>query len=224
MIDLHGFGNQLAIGAALTLGVTAGSWVVGLLLGLLGAAARLYGPPPVRWLAGLYTTVVRGVPDLLVIFVVYFGGTVALTSLFGRYVEVGPMGAGIAALSFVFGAYTTEILRGGMLAVPKGQFEAARALGLKPSHVFFLVTLPQAWRYALPPLGNQTVVLLKQTSLVSVIGLEELMRKAALAAGTTREPFTFYLAAAVIYLIFTGTLTLALQAAQARANRGIARA
>jgi ABC-type arginine transport system permease subunit len=90
--------------------------------------------------------------------------------------------------------------------------------------VFFFVVLPQAWRYSLPALGNQSVVLMKQTSLVSVVGLEELMRKAAIAAGATREPFTFYLAAAMIYLIFTGSLTLMLRVAQARADRGIARA
>jgi His/Glu/Gln/Arg/opine family amino acid ABC transporter permease subunit len=204
--------------------VTIASLLLGLAIGLAGAAAKLYGPRWLRALANTYTTVVRGVPDLLIIFIAYFGGTVALSKLFGRYVEVDALQAGIASLAFIAGAYATEIVRGAILSVPAGQFEGARSLGLSSRKAFLLVVLPQAWRYALPALGNQSVVLLKQTSLVSVVGLEELMRKAAIAAGATREPFTFYLAAAVIYLTFTGSLTLVLRLAQSRADRGIASA
>lgn len=196
MLDLQGFGNQLLLGAAVTVAVALASFALGGLLGLVGALAKLYGPRPVASAAQIYTTVVRGIPDLLIIFIVYFGGTVGLSKLAGRYVEVSSFAAGVAALGFIFGAYATEIFRGAVLAVPPGQVEAGRAVGLTNTKVFFLVTLPQAWRYSLPPLGNQLVALLKQTSLVSVVGLEELMRKSAIAAGATREPFTFYLAAA----------------------------
>jgi His/Glu/Gln/Arg/opine family amino acid ABC transporter permease subunit len=222
VLDLHGFGPQLLGGSAITLGITAGSVATGLAIGLVGAIARLSGPRWLQKVAGAYTTVVRGVPDLLIIFVVYYGGTVAATKLFGHYVEVDAVQAGIGSLAFIFGAYATEIFRGAVLAVPKGQWDAALALGLGRLG-FYLVILPQAWRLALPPLGNQTVVLLKQTSLVSVIGLEELMRRASMAAGTTREPFAFYLAATVIYLVFTGTLTVLLAWAQGRADRGTLR-
>ena len=130
----------------------------------------------------------------------------ALSKIFGKYVEVSAFAAGVISLGFMFGAYATEIFRGAVLAVPKGQIDAARAIGLGDFGVFFLVVLPQAWRYSLPALGNQSVALLKQTSLISVIGLEELMRKSAIGAGATRDPFTFYLAAAMIYLILSWTL------------------
>lgn len=224
MLDLHGFGNQLLLGAGVTALVTAASLFVGVFVGLAGAASKLYGPRWLRLLADAYTIVVRGVPDLLTIFIFYFGGTVALSKLFGRYVEIGPLQAGAAALALIFGAYATEIFRGAVLAVPKGQSEAARSLSLSGPKVFWLVVLPQAWRFALPALGNQSIVLMKATSLISVVGLEELMRKAAIAAGATREPFTFYLAAATIYLSFTAAMTLMFRVAQARADRGISRA
>lgn len=224
MLDLHGFGNQLLLGAVLTLEVASASLLVGVVLGMLGAVAKLFGPRFAAAGAQAYTTVVRGIPDLLIIFIVYFGSTTALSKLFGRYVEVNSFWAGVAALGFVFGAYATEIFRGAVLAVPPGQLEAARAVGLSGVKAFFLVVLPQAWRYSLPPLSNQTVALLKQTSLISVVGLEELMRKAAIAAGATRQPFTFYLSAALIYLVLCGVITVAFSAAQSRANRGLIKA
>jgi len=174
-------------------------------------------------LAEAYTTVVRGVPDLLVIFLIYFGGTVSLSRLLGQPVNLDPFSAGVAALAFVFGAYATEILRGAILGVARGQVEAARALGLRPAQAFRFVILPQAWRLALPPFGNQSIILTKQTSLVSVIGLEEIMRKAQIGAGFTNEPFTYFAVAALLYLMITMAMTLALRAAEARAARGLAR-
>jgi polar amino acid transport system permease protein/octopine/nopaline transport system permease protein len=224
MIDLHGFGDQLAQGAVTTVAVAAASLVVGVPLGIGGAAVKLYGGRLPRLLAETYTTVIRGVPDLLIIFVLYFGGTVTLSKLFGRYVELSAFASGVAALGIVFGAYATEIFRGAIRSVPQGQVEAANALGIAPSRVFMLVVLPQAWRLALPALGNQWVILLKQTSLVSIVGLDELMRKSAVAAGATREPFTIYLAAAAIYLTLTLISTLVLEYGERRANRSLHRA
>lgn len=220
---LGGFGGPLLAGAALTLALTAAALVVGSAIGLLGAASRLWGGRILSPVAGAYVGIVRGVPDLLVIFVVYFGGTVTLSKLFGRYVEVDAFSAGVAALGFVFGAYATEIFRGGIQGVAAGQIEAAKSLGMPSWQVFLFVTLPQAWRLALPPFGNQMLILLKQTSLVSVVGLEELMRKAGLAAAFTQAPFTFYFAAAMLYLAMTLVLTAALRAAETRAARGLAR-
>jgi His/Glu/Gln/Arg/opine family amino acid ABC transporter permease subunit len=183
---------------------------------------RVWGGRPLSAIAGTYVATVRGVPDLLIVFLVYFGGTVTLSRLFGRFVEVDPFSAGIAALGLVFGAYATEIFRGAISGVPRGQLEAARSFGLRPWQVFVFVTLPQAWRLALPPYGNQLLILLKQTSLVSIVGLEELMRKAGLAAAFSNAPFTFYMAAAFLYLIMTVALTGFLRAAETRAARGLA--
>ncbi|MFM7345316.1 MAG: ABC transporter permease [Tagaea sp.] len=220
---LGGFGGPLLAGAALTLALTAAALVVGSAISVLGAALRLWGGRFLSPLAGAYVGIVRGVPDLLVIFVVYFGGTVTLSKLFGRYVEVDAFSAGVAALGFVFGAYATEIFRGGIQGVAAGQIEAAKSLGMRPRQIFVFVTLPQAWRLALPPYGNQLLILLKQTSLVSVVGLEELMRKAGLAAAFTQAPFTFYFASAMLYLAMTLVLTACLRAAEVRASRGLAR-
>jgi His/Glu/Gln/Arg/opine family amino acid ABC transporter permease subunit len=221
MIDLHGFGDQLLQGAATTIVVAATSVVFGLPLGIGGAAAKLGAGRFLRACAEIYTTVVRGVPDLLIIFVIYFGGTVTLSKVYGRYMEVSAFASGVFALSIVFGAYATEIFRGAIQAVPRGQVEAANALGISPVRVFALVILPQAWRLALPALGNQWLILLKQTSLVSIVGLDELMRKSAVAAGATREPFTIYLAAAAIYLSLTLLSTILLEYGERRANRAL---
>ena len=220
MPTLLAFGDQLLQGASLTILIAAASMLAGCLVGLVGAAMKLSGRQPLVGIAEAYTTVIRGLPDLLVIFIFYFGGMTALGKLFGHYVDVDPFAAGACALAIIFGAYATEIFRGAIIAVPKGQREGAQSLGLSKAVMFMLVVLPQAARHALPALGNLSIVLLKETSLVSVIGLEELMRKSSLAAGATKEPFTFYAAAAVLYLCMTGTMTLALHAAERRARRG----
>ena len=219
----QGFALQLLWGAGLTVALALSAILVGTLIGLVMALAKLRGGRALGMLAEAYTTVVRGVPDLLVIFLIYFGGTVSLSRLLGQPVNLDPFSAGVAALAFVFGAYATEILRGAILGVARGQVESARALGLRPAQAFRFVILPQAWRLALPPFGNQSIILTKQTSLVSVIGLEEIMRKAQIGAGFTNEPFTYFAVAALLYLMITMAMTLALRAAEARAARGLAR-
>ena len=223
-MDLKGFGGQILTGAGLTLLVAALSLVFGLVIGGFGAAAKLSGSRPLRVLADAYTTFVRGVPELLILLLLYFGGTVLLTWIAGEYVEVNGFGAGLFALSILCGAYTTEVLRAAILGVPKGQIEGARALGLRQAQVVRLVMLPQVWRLALPGLGNVWLVLLKDTSLISVVGLEELMRKSAIAAGATHQPFTLYAVAAGVYLLFTTVSVLALTVLERRARRGLARA
>jgi His/Glu/Gln/Arg/opine family amino acid ABC transporter permease subunit len=204
----------------MTLVVSAISLVFGSLIGFLGAGAKLARWRALRLLADAYTTIIRGVPELIIILLLYFGGTVTLSRLAGHYVEVNGFAAGVFALSIVFGAYATEIFRGAILAIPRGQIEAARALGMKGPAIFRTVMLPQLWRFALPGIGNLWLVLLKDTALISVVGLEELMRKTAITAGATRQPFTFYFAAALIYLAFTLVSSAALQWAERRAGRG----
>ena len=223
-MDLKGFGDQILIGAGLTLAVAALSLVLGLMIGGLGAAAKLSRRRALRALADAYTTLVRGVPELLILLLLYFGGTVFLTWVAGEYVEVNGFGAGLFALSILCGAYTTEVLRAAIQAVPKGQIEAARALGLRQATIVRKVLLPQVWRLALPGLGNVWLVLMKDTSLISVVGLEELMRKSNIAAGATHQPFTFYAVAALVYLLFTTVSVIGIALLERRARRGLARA
>ena len=205
----------------MTVLVSAISLVFGTLVGFLGAGAKLSRFRALRLLADVYTTVIRGIPELIIILLLYFGGTVTLTALAGHYVEVNGFGAGVFALSVVFGAYATEIFRGAVLAIPRGQTEAARALGMRRAAVFWTILLPQLWRFALPGIGNLWLVLLKDSALISVVGLEELLRKTAITAGATREPFTFYFAAAMIYLLFTIVSSTVLHWAERRAARGL---
>ena len=223
---LLGFGAQLAAGTLVTAGLAVASLAGGLLLGIAGAAARMSRRRLLRAAVQAYTTAVRGVPELLVVLIVYFGASAAIGRVaplfgFGGFFELNPFLAGVTALSLTFGAYATEVLRGAFLALPRGQVEAACALGLTRMGAFRHVLLPQVWRAALPGLGNLFLVLLKDTSLVSVVGLDELMRKSALAVSYTQQPFTFYLAAAVIYLAMTAVSMAGIQALERRAARGV---
>ncbi|MGB0671094.1 MAG: ABC transporter permease [Rhodospirillales bacterium] len=223
-MTLHGFGNLLIEGTVMTVALALASLAGGLVLGLAGAAARLSESPFARAVGTAYTTVVRGLPELLVVLVIYYGSAGVLNHLASAighdgYVELGRFQAGVIALSLTFGAYATEVFRGAFQAIPRGQVEAAVALGMTPLQAFVRIRLPQVWRIALPGLGNLFLVLMKDTSLVSVIGLDELMRQASVATGFTKEPFTFYTAAALIYL----ALTLVTGTAQARLEAWAAR-
>lgn len=214
---LHGFTGQLLLGTVTTLQLAAASLALGTLLGAGGCWLQLSGCRPLRAAGYAYAAVVRGVPDLLIVFAVFFGGSLTLATLTGRYVEVDTFLAGVVALALSFGAYVAEIARGALALVPKEQREAARTLGLSMGQTLWTVVLPQAARVALAPYGNQSIVLLKQTSIVSIVGCDELMRKAAEASSATREPFTMYLAAACIYLVLTGLMTACLEWAERRA-------
>ena len=226
MIDLHGFGAQLFAGTMVTMQLALASLVVGLVLGLLGATAKLSEVAPLRWLGDGYSTLIRGLPEFLVVLTFYFGASdvlMGIASLFGydEYIEISAFAAGTAALGFIFGAYASELFRGAIIAIPPGQAEAARALGMGRIQTFFRITLPQVWRIALPGLGNLFMILMKDTALVSVVGLEELMRTTAFAVGRTKEPFTFYLTAAVIYLILTSIASYGLRHMEKRAAVGV---
>lgn len=228
-MDLQGFGWQLALGTWVTVRVALAGLALGLCLGLLGAAAKLSGFRAARAIAEAYTTMVRGVPEMLLVLLAYFGATVAINSLavrigYEQYIDVSPFAAGMIALGLAFGAYATEVFRGAILAVPKGQIDAARAVGMARLIMFRRILLPQVWRFALPGLGNLWLVLLKDTALISVVGLDELMRKSAIAVGYTKQPFTFYFAAALIYLGLTVISMVGLQSFERHARRGVRRA
>jgi polar amino acid transport system permease protein len=227
MIDLQGFGAQLALGAWMTVRLALSALMLGLSLGLLGAVAKSSRLKPVRFVGDFYSTVFRGIPELVVVLLLYFGssrGLTAISEMFGgEYVELNPFAAGTIALGLTFGAYATEVFRGALITIPAGQMEAGQALGLSKNRIFRRIVVPQLWRIALPGLGNLFMVLLKDTALVSVIGLEELMRKAQVATGYTKDAFTFYLAAALIYLAITVVTSTILQVLERRASRGIRR-
>lgn len=204
-----GWGPELARGVGLTLLVAFISLVFGLIIGVAVATAKQSRSALLKLLGDAYTTIIRGTPELLIVFFVYFGCTIAagrLAALWAgeeSYVEVPTLAAGVFALSVIFGGYMAESFRGAMLALPKGQIEAAEAYGFSRSKAFLHIKLPLIWRYALPALGNNWLSLIKATSLVSLVGLEELMRKTYIAAGDTRHYFRFYAIAAGIYLALT---------------------
>lgn len=221
MIGLHGYGGQLVSGAVLTLELAFTTLVIGLVLGLLGAAAKLSPLPLLRVPATAILNLLRGIPEFVILLIAYFGATRVLYNLSGGGMSISPFAGGVFALSIVFGAYASEMLRGAFLAVPRGQIEAGRAFGMRPGQIFFRIHLPQAWRLALPSLNNQWQNLVKDTSLVSVLGLEELMRKATIGAQVTKQPFTFFLVAAAGYLLFLGLSLPIFWGLERWANRGL---
>lgn len=224
-----GWGDEMLRAALMTLAVSVSSMLLGLVFGTLGAAAKLSVIPPLRWLAEGYTTIARGVPELLIIYLLFFGGSGAVmfvAALFGYhgYIELNAFTIGTFAVGVVSGAYSTEVIRGAVLAVPRGQLEAAKAIGMARGLMFRRIMFPQVARYALPGLGNVWQFTLKDTALISVTGLVELMRQAHVAAGSTRQPFTFYLVAAALYLLLTTFSNYGFQRAEGWANRGVRRA
>lgn len=186
--------------AWMTLGLALASLVGGMVLALALSAAELSKQRALVWPVATLTTLIRGLPELLVVLFIYFGSTQVLFLITGEYVEFSPFACGVLALSLLFASYATQTLRAALNAVPPGQRLAAQALGLGKGHTFFRIVLPQAWRHALPGLGNQWLVLLKDTALVSLIGVNEMMRQAQMASASTYQPFTWYAAAALIYL------------------------
>lgn len=211
-MDLQGFGHLLISGTWMTIQLALSSLLVGLVFGLIGAAAKLSSNPVARWLATGYTTLVRGLPELLLVLTIYFGGSQLLMWIAGwfgytEYIEIGPFIAGVAALSIAFGAYATEVFRMALLEIPKGQWESGLACGMSSLRTFFRIILPQVWRLAIPGLGNLFQVLLKDTALVSVVGLNDIMRQSQVAISATKEPFTFFMVAACIYLLLTAATT-----------------
>lgn len=221
--------SQLMAGTVMTIQLALASLVIAVVLGLLGAWAKLSASRIARRLAQAYTTIVRGVPDLVLIMLVFFGGQVTLnaigaaTGLWG-YVEVSQFVAGAGTIGVIFGAYFTETFRGAIMAIPRGQIEAGISCGMPRSLIFRHIIWPQMVRYALPGFTNNWLVQLKTTALVSVIGLQDLVYNAFTAGRSTGQLFTFMAAAFVIYLALTGLSDIALRALDRRYSRGVVRA
>ncbi len=226
--DLKGYGHLLLEGALISLLVGLSALVVALALGILGALARLSSSRALNAVGLAYTIVVRGIPELVLMLLVYYGGTVLLQYLLSlggadARIDINAFMAGTLVLGFVYGAYATEIFRGAFLAIPKGQIEAAQAYGLSPAQVFFRIKLPQAWRLAIPGLGNLWLTLLKATSITSVIGMTELARQADLIKAPTKLPFTVFFVASLLYLAMTAVSDLLRQKIEARTALGFRR-
>ena len=187
--------------ALMTLGLAVCSLVLGLFLGMLFAvleANRFVGKP-----TAVLVALLRGLPEILVVLLVYFGSSELVELLTGEYIEFGAFGCGVFALSLIFAAYASQTLRGAIQAIAKGQWESGTALGLSKGYPFLRIIMPQVWRHALPGLSNQWLVLLKDTALISLIGVDDLMRQAQLINTNTHQPFTWYGIAALIYLLVT---------------------
>ena len=226
-LDLYGFGPALLAGTLMTIQLALCALALGLVLGLLGALAKTSPNKFLQWLGGTYSTIVRGVPELLWVLLIYFG-TVNLMRELGTLLghpelELNAFAAGVIALGLCFGAYATEVFRGAILAIPRGHREAGQALGLAKGRIFWRIILPQMWRIALPGLGNLFMILMKDTALVSVIGLEEIMRRSQIAVSLSKEPFHFFLIAAFIYLSLTVLAMTAMHFLEQRASRGFKR-
>ncbi|NHV26659.1 ABC transporter permease [Burkholderia sp. D-99] len=220
---LVNYGAQIAAGALVTLELAVAALGLGMLLGIAGASAKLSS---VRWLSGAtyaVTNFLRGIPEFLILLICYFGLSRMLNTHFDGAITVSPFSAGVIALALVFGAYSSEMFRGAFLAVSAGQIEAARAYGMTRLQTLWFVRLPQAWRICLPSLNNMWQNLLKDTSLVSIVGLEDMLRKANIAAQFTKQPFVFYMAVGLVYFGFLAVSNPAFAWLERIAGRGYAK-
>jgi len=203
-----GWGDELFRATLMTIAVSITAMIIGFSFAAIFTPLKLSKNKFLNLIANSYTTVIRGVPELLVIYLFFFGGTGAVmyvASIFGynEYIEINAFVTGAFAIGIISGAYSTEVFRGAVQSIDKGQFEAANVLGLGKFGKFFKIILPQTLRLAIPNLSNVWQITLKDTSLISVTGLVEIMRQSYIAAGSTRDPLFFYSFAAVLYLLLT---------------------
>lgn len=223
-LEPPGWGGVLLGGLMNSLKIAFGGYALGLVLGTGGAFGKLYGGPVTKDLMEVYTTVVRAVPELVLILLLYYAGTDLLNRLSAALgygsVDISGLAAGIFVIGVVQGAYSTEVLRGAILAVPAGQIEAARAFGMSPLMVLRRVTLPAMLPHALPGLSNLWLICTKDTALLAVVGFSELTLVTRQAAGTTKAYMLFFCAAGVLYLLLTLASTLVIRLIEARARRG----
>ena len=225
----NGWGASLLWAAGMTLAVALCGFLVGAVLGTVVAWAKLSRSLVARSLADGYTTVLRGVPDLLVIYLFYFGGSAVLSrigALFGYdgFIGLPAFATGAIAIGVVSGAYQAEVYRGAYQTVNRGEIEAAKSVGMGRSLLFRRIIAPQVLRYAIPGLGNVWQLVLKESALISVTGLVEILRQSNIAAGSTRRPFDFFLTAAALYLLITWVSTQLFQRAETYSMRGVRRA
>ncbi len=222
---LNGWWDDYFWGAAIVAKVFAASLSLMILFGLIGAAAKLSDNRVAQKIASGYTVVFRGTPEILVILLLYFGSAIVLTAIAKifdpdvRFVDVPPFWAGTIAIALIVGSYATETFRGAFLGVKPGSVEAARALGMSNLQTFIYIRIPEMWRIALPPFGNHMLSLVKDTALISIIGLNETLFVAKQAITVTGKPFTMYILVGIIYLGFSSLITLAVMGIERFGNR-----
>ena len=220
-----GWGDELFIATLMTIAVSITAMFIGFLFALVFTPLKLSKNKLFNFIGNSYTTIIRGVPELLVIYLLFFGGTGAVmfvASMFGYndYIEINAFITGAFAIGIISGAYSTEVFRGAIQSIDQGQFEAAKVLGLNKFDQFFKIILPQTLRLAIPNLSNVWQITLKDTSLISVTGLVEIMRQSYIAAGSTRDPLFFYSFAAVLYLLLTFISMKLINKLEIRYSRG----
>lgn len=229
MFDLQGYEMLILKGARLTLLVGVLSLFIAIVIGLFGAWAKLSKSRLARTVVEIYTTVFRGVPELVLILLIYYGFPTIIQNVFSGLgyevtLDFNPFISGVFTLGLIYGAFTTEVFRGAFMAVPPGQVEVAKALGMNRALIARRILLPQMLRFALPGIGNVWMVLIKATALISVIQLSELMRNTELASRSTRMPFTCFFLASLLYLAITAASAFGQKYLERYANRGIRRA
>jgi len=227
---LAGWWDDFFWGSVVVVQVFFTSLVLMVVFGLLGAAAKLSNSIVAQKIANWYTVIFRGTPEILVLLLIYFGSAIALTALFQifdpsiKFIDIPPFWAGSFGIALIVGSYATETFRGAFMGVPQGQIEAARALGLSTFQTFFYVRIPEMWRLALPAFGNHMLSLIKDTALISIIGLNETLFAAEQAIGATGKPFTMYIVVGCIYLGFSTIITLTVMGLEKYANQHLERA
>jgi His/Glu/Gln/Arg/opine family amino acid ABC transporter permease subunit len=225
---LYGYLPAILGGLWLTLSVAATSLAIACVFGLAGAVAKLSDSRIARGVADTYTTLIRSLPELVLMLLIFYGGQIAVNAIAERlgveYIDINPFVAGTMTMGFIFGAYLTETFRGAILAVPRGQMEAGYAFGLKRREVILRILMPQMVRHAVPGFANNWLIMIKATALVSIIGLDDMVHRANLASSSTRQPFTFYAAIALIYLAITTVSILALHWFERRYSLGVRKA
>jgi polar amino acid transport system permease protein len=219
-----GWGDELVRGTIVTVTLAAATLPLGLVIGFFVALGKNSSEPTIRMAANIYPTIFRGLPELLTLFLIYYGGQIALSQLtlmlFGRAMEVNSFVAGMFALALVFSSYSSEVFLSAFRGIPIGQYEGAKALGLSRAATMRLVILPQLIRLALPGLSNLWLILLKDTALVSVIGLSDILRNTQIAVGVTKQPFFFFGIACLIYLVLSMISSVGFGRISAWAERG----
>jgi len=230
LFDFHGYGPGIFKGAILTIEIAFLSLLLSLLLGLLGATAKLSQNRFARGLATTYTTIIRGVPDLVLMLLLFYGGQLLINDFtdwlydkFGTdiFIEIDQFTAGVISIGFIFGAYMTETFRGAFLAINQGELEAGKAYGMTRWQLFQRISFPLMMRHALPGLGNNWQVMLKTTALVSVIGLEDMVRLASMASKSVHEPFKFFIPVVLVYLALTSLSEWTFKRMQKHYNTGV---
>ncbi len=222
---LNGYQHVILQGTWMTLALAVLAMVFSTMLGLMGALCRTSRNPVLRYLALGYTTLIRSVPDLVIMLLIFYNLQILLNGLCEllkmERIEIDAFSAGVITLSFIYGAYMTETFRGALEAIPRGQIEAAHSAGMRPWLVFRMITFPQIMRYALPGFGNNIQVIIKATALVSIIGLVDIITVTQQAGQATQRTFFFSILAAAIYLSITSLVMYGLARLKKHFNRGV---